>query len=125
MKPLTKTWVDKAEDDLLLARQSRRTAKPVYDGICFHAQQCAEKYLKALLQERATYFPRTHDLVDLLALLGTPITGLTTQTADVKWLTTHAVEIRYPGTSSTKADADRALKIASDIRAAIRTELGI
>jgi HEPN domain-containing protein len=125
MKPLTKTWVDKAEDDLLLARQSRRTAKPVYDGICFHAQQCAEKYLKALLQERAIYFPRTHDLVDLLALLGGPVGSLTTQTSDLQWLTTHAVEIRYPGTSSTKADADRALGIATSVRSAVRAALGI
>jgi HEPN domain-containing protein len=125
MNPLTTAWVEKAEDDLRLARQSRRTAKPVYDGICFHSQQCAEKYLKALLQERGTYFPRTHDLVDLLALLGAPVSGLATQTSDLKWLTTHAVEIRYPGTSSTKTDADKALKIATQIRKSVRAALGV
>ena len=42
MKQATQAWVDKAEGDLLLAQQSLATAAPVYDGICFHAQQCAE-----------------------------------------------------------------------------------
>lgn len=37
-----------------------------YDGICFHAQQCAEKYLKARLYEADIKFSKIHDLVALL-----------------------------------------------------------
>jgi len=36
-----------------------------YDTICFHAQQCVEKYLKALLTSTHTDFPKTHDLIEL------------------------------------------------------------
>ena len=52
MKPITTEWVSKAEGDfLLLERESLVTENPNYDGICFHAQQCVEKYLKARLCE--------------------------------------------------------------------------
>ncbi|MGI4789164.1 MAG: HEPN domain-containing protein [Janthinobacterium lividum] len=52
MKLITQEWIEKAEEDwdvallALGASQSR-----VYNAICFHAQQCAEKYLKGQLQE--------------------------------------------------------------------------
>ncbi len=52
MKPLTREWVEKAEGDFATARRELRARKdPNYDAACFHAQQCAEKYLKACLQE--------------------------------------------------------------------------
>jgi len=47
---LAKLWIKKAENDLVAA-EHLLTARPhtPYDTICFHAQQCAEKYLKAFL----------------------------------------------------------------------------
>lgn len=43
-------WIRKAEQDFEYARMGiRRRKSPLYDGVCFHAQQCAEKYLKAFL----------------------------------------------------------------------------
>lgn len=49
MQPLTTEWVQKAEGDLTTARRELRArSAPNYDACCFHAQQCAEKYLKAL-----------------------------------------------------------------------------
>jgi HEPN domain-containing protein len=63
MTLLTDEWVKKGENDFniaLLLLRARKT--PDYDGACFHAQQCAEKYLKARLQEAGIAFPRTHDL---------------------------------------------------------------
>jgi HEPN domain-containing protein len=68
MKPPTAEWVDKAEGDWNAARQLNRVRKdPNYDGVCFHCQQCVEKYLKAKLEEAGIRFPRTHDLTSLLA----------------------------------------------------------
>jgi HEPN domain-containing protein len=50
MKPLTSEWVEKAEGDFATAKREIRVRKtPNFDAVCFHAQQCAEKYLKALL----------------------------------------------------------------------------
>jgi len=50
MKQLTLEWVKKAEGDYVTAQRELRARKsPNYDASCFHAQQCAEKYLKARL----------------------------------------------------------------------------
>jgi HEPN domain len=47
MNPLTQEWIDKAEGDFRTAtREIQVTQDPSYDGVCFHAQQCVEKYLK-------------------------------------------------------------------------------
>ena len=57
MKPITEEWIVKAEGDFaMLERESRARKNPNYDGICFHAQQCAEKYLKARLCEAGISF---------------------------------------------------------------------
>jgi len=44
MNPLTREWVEKAEGDFTIAERELRARKtPIYDAVCFHAQQCAEK----------------------------------------------------------------------------------
>lgn len=63
-------WTQKAEGDFEVMLQLARVRKPaVFDAVCFHAQQCAEKYLKAALHEAAQPVPKTHDLTKLLDLL--------------------------------------------------------
>lgn len=53
MKPTTAEWATKAEGDFATAGRELRARKtPNYDAVCFHGQQCAEKYLKAVLQEK-------------------------------------------------------------------------
>ena len=67
MKPMTAEWVSKAEGDFaVLERECRARKNPCYDGACFHAQQCAEKYLKARLCEAGIGASKIHDLVALL-----------------------------------------------------------
>src|SRR6266508_6150751 len=67
MKPITGEWVDKAEGDFATAeREFRVSVEPNHDAVCFHTQQCAEKYLKAYLQEAEIPFRKTHDLAELL-----------------------------------------------------------
>jgi HEPN domain-containing protein len=52
MKPITTEWVGKAEADFATAqREGTAPEEPNYDATCFHAQQCAEKYMKAQLVE--------------------------------------------------------------------------
>jgi HEPN domain-containing protein len=52
MKQITQEWIDKAEGDFATAQREIEVQQmPNYDAVCFHAQQCAEKYLKACLQE--------------------------------------------------------------------------
>ena len=77
VNPLILEWIDKAEGDWLSAmRDYRARLDPNYDAVCFLAQQCAEKYIKALLQSAVIPFPKTHNLSELLDLLRSPaLTG--------------------------------------------------
>ena len=55
-------WASLAEDGLAMARSALRRRRPLAQMACFHAQQAAEKYLKALLVRAGHAFPKTHDL---------------------------------------------------------------
>jgi len=73
MNGTVKEWVLKAEADFATAgRELQATANPNYDAVCFHAQQCVEKLMKALLIHLGVTPPKTHDLGALEALL-TPV----------------------------------------------------
>ena len=59
-------WLAKADGDHDSSwRELRARKRPSYDAACFHAQQCCEKLLKALLIQRGVSSPRTHDLLAL------------------------------------------------------------
>ena len=69
MKRQTAKWVRKAETDWEVAQKLAGETPPPRDIVCFHCQQAAEKYLKALLQENGLVVPKTHELADILDLL--------------------------------------------------------
>ena len=125
MKPLTHEWMLKAENDFATALREFRVRKaPNYDAVCFHAQQCAEKYLKARLQEGALPFAKTHDLVVLLRLLLPIEPSWEAMRADLRTLTVFATESRYPGTWADEAAAHDALEICRNFRHHVRASLG-
>jgi len=69
MNPLTLEWAQKAEGDHAAAQCLAQTPLATHeDAICFHAQQCTEKCLKAWLQEANIPFRKSHDLEELLDL---------------------------------------------------------
>ena len=121
MKAEAKAWVSKAEGDYHDVLRGLRARKhPNYDGVCFHAQQCIEKYLKACLVETGLAFPKTHDLARLLDLI-LPLEALwEAWRADLNLLSSFAVEFRYPGESATKDDARRAGRLCRTFRDRIR-----
>jgi HEPN domain-containing protein len=111
MLQITAEWVEKAEADFATAqRELAVTQHANYDAVCFHAQQCIEKYLKAFLQEFNVPFPRTHDLADLLKLALPIEPTWNSLDADLNVLTAFAVEYRYPGESSDLEEAKRLTK---------------
>ena len=117
MQPLTSEWIQKAEGDLATARRELRARTvPNYDAACFHAQQCAEKYLKALLQEAVTPFGKTHNLSLLLDLLKDQYPALELIRPTLAMLSAYAVEYRYPGESADKAVAKQAVKMAEEVK---------
>lgn len=126
MQPLTAEWVEKAEGDYLtLMREMRARKKHNYDGACFHAQQCAEKYMKALLQESGRPFPKSPDLDDLMKLLLPIDAAWALLQSDLQKLTLYAVRIRYPGDQADKPTAKAALQMCRAVRDRARLHLGL
>jgi HEPN domain-containing protein len=126
MKPITAEWVGKAEGDFAtVEREARARKNPNYDGVCFHAQQCAEKYLKALAVELDLPFLRTHDLVILLEQL-LPVYPLwEVYRGDLAYLSEFAVSFRYPGESAERESALDAQRRCRVFRRAARAVLGL
>lgn len=124
MKQETQDWVTKAEGDRRVAGREMQAADPVYDVICFLAQQCAEKYLKAWLVEQGIAFAKIHDLVVLLNLTGAGLPPLQGERTPLARLSTFAVAARYPGIAATEQEADESIKTAERVRAIIRAALG-
>jgi HEPN domain-containing protein len=126
MKPITSEWIAKAEADLVTAeRELLAERDPNYDAAAFHAQQCAEKYLKACLVEAAVDFPKTHDLAAILDLVLRIEPEWESLRGELNALTDLAVEVRYPGVSADVEDAGRAVTTARKIRDAVCASLGL
>ncbi len=126
MKPLTREWVEKAENDWgSLNREIRVRKNPNYDGACFFAQQCSEKYIKARLVEADIYFKKVHDLTCLLGLVTNVEPLWITYEQEFRLLTDYAVEVRYPGASADLELAKSALKVCKSFRATARQSLGL
>jgi HEPN domain-containing protein len=126
MKPLTLEWIEKAEGDFGSAQREFRARKsPNYDAACFHAQQCAEKYLKARLQEADIPFGKTHDLGVLLDSLLQVEPLWDSFRPQLRTLTAFASEYRYPGQSADKEIARQAIEICKNLRETVRLGFGL
>ncbi|MDE0084596.1 MAG: HEPN domain-containing protein [Candidatus Poribacteria bacterium] len=123
MNPLTLEWVEKAEEDYNSARWLQQSPNPVDNSICFHVQQCIEKYLKAWLQEANIAFSKTHDLQELLDLIMPIVSIWQSWKPDFKIISAYAVGSRYPGDSATAENTQHAMQICDEVRQAIRTKL--
>jgi len=118
-------WVNRAEEDYQLARVSLQRKLPLTYGATFHAQQCAEKYVKALFTLRQIAFPRTHDLAALYALCQQNGIILPVSEDNLEKLSAFGVEVRYPGMRPTFDEAKEALQIAKSVRRFARKFLGL
>ena len=125
MKKMTREWIRKAEDDFRAAEILAVGSKGLHDQICFHSQQCAEKYLKALLTELGLSVPKTHDLEDLLVSLSGHHASLGRYRRGCRFLTGFAVDPRYPVLHTTKRQAASALRWAGKVRDVCRNLLGL
>jgi HEPN domain-containing protein len=126
MKQSTLEWINKAEGDFFTAQMAYGARKhPNYDATCFHTQQCAEKYLKARLEEAGQAIPRTHNLYALLTLILLLEPGWQVLTTALNTLSNFAVAYRYPGITATKADARNAMQHCRTVRNIIRQTFGL
>ena len=125
MKQITREWIDKAEGDFTSAgRELRARKSPNYDAACFHAQQCAEKYLKAYLVPKNVDFPYTHNILRLIELCPpeTPWRAEVDQSAS---LSPYALSARYPGEDEpvSEEQAVEAVHVAGHAREVVRCGL--
>lgn len=121
MNALTAEWIAKAEGDWSTAQREARVRKlPNFDPVCFHCQQCAEKYLKAILVDSGKPHPKIHDLERLLDLVEAVIPLLGSFRPALADLTDFAVEFRYPGDSATREEARVAIRETRAFRKAVR-----
>ena len=126
MKAITREWVDKAEAGYTTALLSRRSSKKdSRDIVCFHLQQCVEKYLKARLVEAGIAFPKTHNLVHLLDL-NLPIEPLWEVLRPTPGtLTAFGTEARYTGRAATVIETRDLMKLSNKSRNFVRSSLGL
>lgn len=114
--PIVETWLRYAREDLQAAEgmlDERELVAPRH--VCFHAQQAAEKGLKATLIARQISFDPTHDLERLAGLLG-PGDAAAMPSAELASLTRWAVRARYPGEDDAEwPDAEEAVRTARAI----------
>ncbi len=126
MKPTTGEWIAKAEGDFaVMERESQVVVCPNYDAVCFHAQQCAEKYLKARLCEAEAVFGKTHDLVALLDMVLPLEPDWEESREDLGYLSDFAVNFRYPGDTADKNAAEESQRRCRAFRAVVRRALGL
>ncbi|MCL5104226.1 MAG: HEPN domain-containing protein [Armatimonadetes bacterium] len=117
MSAVVDEWVEKAEGDFRTAnREFSAAADPNYDAVCFHAQQCIEKLMKAALIVRNVVPPKTHSLILLDSLLSSEKADWSWPLPDLRLLDRAAVLFRYPGESADREEAELAIGVATKMR---------
>jgi len=117
-RDFVRQWTDKAQEDLRAAEVLLEGELEDYDPVGFHAQQAAEKFIKAFLVHCQIEFPKTHDIVALRRLVSQVNQVLAGQLASADTLTPYGVEFRYPGDfpSVSQQQARQALLLAKQVR---------
>ncbi len=118
---LVAQWIAKATQDLTAATTLLGAEPPLFYPACFHAQQAAEKFLKAFLTFHQIEFPKTHSIGDLLDLSRRTAPDLADKLRDTVALTPFGVELRYPGDAPEPdlTEAQQAIAMAERVRNAI------
>lgn len=124
---VVREWVGKAENDLKNAAHTLGLAEECpTDTVCFHAQQCVEKYIKAFLVSAGIDFPKTHDIGELKTLM--PANARPSLSAEQeRTLTGYAIVTRYPAgyEDISLREARLAVRIARSVRKEIRRLLPV
>lgn len=117
-------WLRYGDDDLRLARHGLKLQNGPNHLIAYHAQQCAEKHLKAYLVLRGVDFPFTHNIARLLELCSEQ-GSWADSLREAEVLTPFAVTTRYPGgiEEVTRGEARHAIRIAEQVRQVVRQVL--
>ena len=123
-KELVEEWIYKAEEDFESALHLvKKDRKPVPDSICFHCQQCIEKYLKAFLILNNIEPPQIHDLQRLKAICSNVDESFEEISEELDILNAYAVNFRYPGEVATVEEANEAFLVMKNVHKFIKDRL--
>jgi HEPN domain-containing protein len=118
-------WLRKADGDIEAARILVREELDDYEVAAFHAQQAAEKLIKAYLVRHQIEFSKTHEIRALRKLVAAIDQGLADELTEADDLTPYAVEYRYPGDGGgvSQDDASTAAAVAELVRTRVLSAL--
>jgi len=122
---LVRQWLAKAEEDFGVADHLLSENTPYLSAVGFHAQQSAEKFLKAFLVRHQVDFPKTHDLDEILDLVATVDDALAEPLRCAIALTPYVVHPRYLSDfpTVTAQEAKKAVGLAAKVRDAVLLSL--
>lgn len=124
MNAAVEAWISYAHEDLEVAQHAVLVGW--YKTACFHAQQCGEKWLKALLVLHGQSPSRSHDLDFLADLLEPFVHEMGSIREATLVLTEYAVDARYPNQLSLDEDeATQAVQYAEQVQTWAETQLTI
>ena len=101
-------WFAKADDDLELARRAQRPDRPLPALACYHAQQCAEKYLKGYLVAHGLSFRFVHDLGYLINLCADFDPAFADLRPAAVALNPYVATVRYPSEAAPEPNIEKA-----------------
>ena len=118
---IVRQWLAKADQDRRACESLLAAEPPFLYPACFHAQQAAEKYLKALLTWHQIECPKTHAIERLLDLLAPTVPEIVSGLWDAVALTPFGVDIRYPSDQPEPdlQEAHQAMEIAEKVQKAV------
>jgi HEPN domain-containing protein len=126
-KVIVRQWLAKADQDMKVSEALLAAEQPFLYPACFHAQQAAEKYLKALLTWHQIEFPKTHAIEQLLDLIKHADAETALSLRDAAVLSPYGVDIRYPSDQPEPnlEETRQAVELAGKVRDAVLKALSV
>ena len=120
-------WLLRADEDLQVTERLLQTAPPILASAAYHAQQAAEKALKAFLAAHNVAPPLTHNLEELLASCVAIDVSFGQFATAARTLTPYATRFRYPGgpLAPSSTEAEEALQLADHAVRFVHEQLGV
>lgn len=118
-------WLLRASEDLRAGKHDLTARPPLCNDVAFHAQQCAEKAMKAFLVYHERPFRKTHNLTELGGAVARIEPALAELMREASLMTEFAWRFRYPGDSASVSERDalQSIELAERVLAEVRGRL--
>ncbi len=119
IRDFVQQWLEKADEDLRAGEILLDSDLEDFDSAGFHAQQAAEKFIKAVLVRHQIPFPKSHNIALLRGLMVRADKTLAEKLSPADSLTPYGVEFRYPGELEpvSRDQGLQAIQLAKQVRA--------